>query len=244
MQAEIAAAATDVRLLREELSSQAGLRRFVAQCFDLLEGNKGASNGHHFVDRFVLRHAKNGFEWSWCVTPHYPVVSKIPADPTYVARGLEVARSHVKALVLETAEFERRLALAWQMARHFSNTDEVFVTDVMKLFQVAGQDARFWQNPKRAFYKDLPEAAFVVNLIDWRARVGLEVAPFTFVPATLSQTSGQGRKVFYMPMNAAGTERQTHGLPPSSKEQLMATHEMLDPAPSKIPPARLLTRRS
>jgi hypothetical protein len=92
------------------------------------------------------------------------------------------------------------------MAREFSTSEQVLATDVMKMYQVAGQDARFWQNPKRALYKDLPEAAFVVNLLNWRAHASSQDAGFTFVPATLSQASGANASVFYMPLNAEGTE--------------------------------------
>ena len=92
------------------------------------------------------------------------------------------------------------------MARHWSRTDDVQVTAVMKMYQVAGQDEHFWQAPKRAYYKDLPVAAFVVNLISWRAQSSASSAGFTFVPATLSQASGKGAKVFYLPVNAEGTE--------------------------------------
>ena len=203
---EVYAAQRDVEALRQELKREEGRRRFLADCLQELADPKGASNGYYYADRLILREGKGGFEWAWCVTPHYPIIDRIPPDASYVIRAFDTAHRKIRDLVLPADEFERRLLLAWSMARHWSRSDAVLVTDVMKMYQVAGQDEKFWQAPKRTSYKDLPEAAFVVNLISWRAQSSASSAGFTFVPATLSQASGKGAKVFYLPVNAEGTE--------------------------------------
>ena len=203
---EVHAAGRDVEVLRQELKREEGRRRFLVDCLRELADPKGASNGYYYADRLILREAKSGFEWAWCVTPHYPIVARIPPDASYVIRAFDAARRKIRNLALPADEFARRLSLAWSMAHHWSRSPDVLVTAVMKMYQVAGQDERFWQAPKRASYKDLPDAAFVVNLISWRAQSRASSAGFTFVPATLSQASGRGAKVFYLPVNAEGTE--------------------------------------
>ena len=203
---EVDAARRDVEARRLELKRAEGRRRFSATCLQELADPKGASNGYYYADRLILREGKGGFEWAWCVTPHYPIVDRIPPDASYVVRAFDAARGKIRGLILPADEFERRLSLAWSMARHWSRSNDVLVTAVMKMYQIAGQNERFWQAPKRASYKDLPDAAFVVNLISWRARSTASSAGFAFMPATLSQASGKGAKVFYLPVNAEGTE--------------------------------------
>ena len=203
---EVRAAAEEVSRLRAELKRPDGLRRFVAECFHGLDVEKGQSNGYYFAGRLLLRESKGGFEWAWCVTPHYAIVDKIPPDPAYVVKAHHLAEEKIRALIVPPEDFEQRLELAWHMARRLSKSDDVLVTDVMKMYQVAGQDDKFWQNPKRVYYKDLPDAAFVVSLLHWRSTAASSDTAFTFVPATLSQASGNGTKVFYLPLNPVGTE--------------------------------------
>jgi hypothetical protein len=205
--AEVRDAERDVKALLAELSTREGLRRFATECLRSVgDVATGISNGHYYADRLVLTDRKRGAEWAWAVTPHYPIIDRLPPDVGYVAAAFREARAMIKAMVLPADAFCSRLLLAWAMAREFSTSEQVLATDVMKMYQVAGQDARFWQNPKRALYKDLPEAAFVVNLLNWRAHASSQDAGFTFVPATLSQASGANASVFYMPLNAEGTE--------------------------------------
>jgi len=76
----------------------------------------------------------------------------------------------------------------------------------MKMFNVAGQEERFWQSPQRQFFKDLPEAAFVINLMAWRSTTQTNSVAYEFVPATLHQAHGPAGRAFYLPMNAEGTD--------------------------------------
>lgn len=191
-------AATQDRLAREDAR-----RRFANDCVQLLPEPRGYTNGYFHAGPLILVAKRNGQEWQWCVTPHYPIVSKLPPEPTYVALGHRAALDRIRELTVAHDKFGARLSLAWALARHFSTSDDVPVRSVMRMYQVAGQDDAFWQAPRRNLYKDLPEAAFVVNLLNWR-RHAQDVSAFEFVPATLSQATQ--RDVFYMPLNQVGTE--------------------------------------
>jgi len=206
VRAEISQAQKDIEVLRAELKREDGLRRFAASCLEQLPDPKGYKDRQFFAWRLLLRPSRGGMEWTWSVTPHYAIVDKIPPDSTYVARAFGVARRMIDELTLAPEAFEQRLHLAWTMARHFSRSDDVLVTDVMKMYQVAGQDDKFWQSPRRQWYRDLPDATFAVNLINWRNSRTSGSATFEFVGATLHQASGPDARVFYMPMNAEGTD--------------------------------------
>ena len=129
---EVDAARRDVEARRLELKREEGRRRFSADCLQELADPKGVSNGYYYADRLILREGKGGFEWAWCVTPHYPIVDRIPPDASYVVTAFDVARRKIRDLILPADEFERRLSLAWSMARHWSRSDDVLVTAVMK----------------------------------------------------------------------------------------------------------------
>jgi hypothetical protein len=205
VQSEIDQAHRDVESLKAELRKQEGLRRFAVRCIQSASAESGLKDGQWFAERLILVPRKGGMEWAWCVTPHYSIVDRIPADHDYVVAAFAAAKARIRALTVPVGEFERRLRIAWLLAREFASNDDVLVTDVMKMYQVAGQDTTFWQSPKRQTYKDLPEAAFAVNLINWR-QARSTGGGFEFVPATLHQAHGPNARVFFMPMNAEGTE--------------------------------------
>lgn len=205
VEVEVRGARGDVVQLEADFRREEGKRRFATACLKLLnEPLSGFKDGQFYAGRLILKDAKKGMEWSWRVTPHYEIVGRIPPDEAYVALAYQAALARIHALTLAPEEFEDKLELSWLMARHFRKTDDVPLIDVMKMYVVAGQDARFWQAPKRLTFKDLPDAAFAVNLIAWRSRAEPESSKFEFVPATLHQT--KGAQVFFMPMNAEGTE--------------------------------------
>jgi len=202
---EVTAARNDIAAIEEGFRLEEGKRRFASACLALLEvPSSGVKDGQFYAGRLILKESKKGMEWSWRVTPHYEIVGRIPPDENYVALAYQAALKRIHELSLASEEFEGTLELSWSMARHFLKVDDVPLIEVMKMFQVAGQDKKFWQRPKRLTFKDLPEAAFAVNLIAWRSRADPSASRFEFVPATLHQT--KGAQVFYMPMNAEGTE--------------------------------------
>ena len=87
VRAEVHAAQRDVEVLRQELKREEGRRRFLADCLRELADPKGCGNGYYYADRLILREGKGGFEWAWCVTPHYPIIDRIPPDASYVIRA-------------------------------------------------------------------------------------------------------------------------------------------------------------
>ena len=141
------------------------------------------------------------------MTPYYPLVDKIPADINYVVHAYRVADQAVEKWTLPVEQFFERLRLAWAMARHFTNSDDVLVADVARVFKIAIQDQRFWRKPSRRNFEDVPEAVFAINLINWRRyRTDSEEGEmFELVPATLNQAHGSRSRPFFVPGNFEGT---------------------------------------
>jgi hypothetical protein len=182
-------------------------RRFALQVLQRLGIPGGNKDNHFFAGRLVLTTDKGGQNWAWSMTPHYPVIAKIPADVEYVVSAYAVSERIVDKWTLPVERFLDRLSLAWIMARHFSESDDVLIADVARLFKVAAQDERFWGTPSGRNFKDLPEAAFIANLINWRRHreeTGSREV-FELVPATLNQAHGPKSRAFFVPGNAEGT---------------------------------------
>jgi hypothetical protein len=205
-QQEIHAAVAELAQLKAELSREEGKRRLATAALAKIPQPGGIKDGKFYAGRLILGAERAGLEWKWSVTPHYPIIRRIPPDSDYIARAFDQAQIDIQKLTLPADVFERQLLLSWSMARHFSTTDDVLVTDVMRMFKVAGQDEKFWQAPQRQFFKNLPEAAFVVNLMNWRTRSSSHVSAFEFVPATVDKALKSNAQVFFMPMNNEGTD--------------------------------------
>lgn len=141
------------------------------------------------------------------MTPHYPVIAKIPADIDYVVRAYAASERIVDKWTLPVDRFLDRLSLAWIMARHFGEGDNVFIADVARVFKIAAQDERFWGNPSRRNFEDVPEAVFIINLINWRRHrdTGTLRENFELIPATLNQAHGSKSRPFFVPGNTEGT---------------------------------------
>ena len=209
VQDEIAEAKRDIELIKAQLRTEEGVRRLAVGAIQSIGGPPGFAglvDGNYYADRLILSCEKGGMEWSWSITPYYPIIKGIPPDPAYLLQAFEQARHIIREMTLPDHVFEKTLALAWSIARHFSESDDVLVLDVMKMFRVAAQDERFWQAPQKKFFIDWPEGQFVVNLISWRMKTQEMTAEFEFVPATLHQATGKDARVFYLPMNKTGTE--------------------------------------
>lgn len=204
--AEIEAAKTEIARVRKDLTREEARRRLVLDAFSRIAQPTGTKDGKHFAGRLILSANKNGLEWSWSVTPYYSIIKRIPPDADYIVAAFEAGNEILGNLAMQPAQFESCLDLAWTIARHFAKSEDVPVLDVMKMFNVAAQDAKFWQSPQRQYFKDLPEAAFVSNLLAWRAHAGSGALSYEFVPATLHQAHGTMTKVFYLPMNPEGTD--------------------------------------
>jgi hypothetical protein len=204
-QDEVRAAVADLERIKADLSREDGKRRLATAALGKIAQPGGLKDGKFFAGRLILGSERNGLEWNWSVTPYYPIIRRIPPDPDYIALAFQQAQLDIQNLTMPAEVFEARLSLAWSIARHFTNNDDVLVTDVMRTFKVAGQDDKFWQAPQRQFFKNLPEAAFVVNLINWRMKSS-HASSFEFVPATVDKALRSNAKVFFMPMNNEGTD--------------------------------------
>jgi len=208
VEAEIDEARRDVARELDALKKSDGTKRFAVGVIKRLQETLGASaagqkDGQYFAGRFVLVSDKSGANWAWSLTKHYPIISKIPPDPEYVVQAHAAAESAVGALVLPPEQFERRLAMSYAMAREMSASDEVLIQDVARMYKVAGQSDKFWSNPAKRMFEDVPDGALIANISAWRR--SRPDGGFTFVPATLNQSMGANAKAFYLPTNAEGT---------------------------------------
>jgi len=188
------------------LRSSEGIRELAIQVLRRMPSPAGQKDNSYYAGRLVLLPVSRGTTWCWSVTPYYPLVSKIPPDVEYIEKGFTAAQELLDRLIMPPATFENRLRLSWTIARHFSETDDVLIIDVARMFKIASQEERFWNSPKRQSFVDMPEAAFIVNLLNWRRSREPSEVDFEFVRATLHQAHGQKAKVFYMPQNPEGTQ--------------------------------------
>lgn len=172
-----------------------------------LDGVKsGFKDNLFYAGRLVLIHDKAGVNWSWCLTQHYPIISKIPPDSDYLVKSYFEAEKLLQELLLPADKFDLSLNVAWMLARHFSKSDNVLIIDVARMYKIAGQQDKFWNAPKKGNFVDLPEAAFIANLINWRRDQDKERSEFDFSQATMHQALGKKAMVFYMPSNTEGTQ--------------------------------------
>ena len=210
VQREIDEAREFVREHDERMRHPDEQRRFVLQALrEVPEDKTGNKNNHFFAGRLVLVPEKGGKSWSWSMTPHYPVIAKIPSDIGYVVHAYEASERIVEECMMPVETFIDRLALAWGMAQHFGKNKNVLIADVAKFFKIAAQGDRFWRSPARRNFSDVPEAVFIANLINWkRNRASGPTAKFELVPATLNQAHGTKSRVFYVPSNPEGTSVQ------------------------------------
>jgi hypothetical protein len=208
VQSEIAEARRAVEAHTKHMRHPENRRRFAMQVLHRLEGvPTGNKDNQFFAGRLVLVPDKSGQNWAWSMTPHYPVIAKIPADIEYVVSAYAASERIVEKWTMPMDRFLDRLSLAWTMARHFGEGDNVFIADVARFFKIAAQDERFWGSPARRNFEDVPEAVFIANLINWRrhrdAPGSREI--FELVPATLNQAHGPKSRAFFVPGNAEGT---------------------------------------
>jgi hypothetical protein len=208
VQREIAEARRAVNAHTEHIRHPENRRRFAMQVLHRLEGMAtGIKDNQFFAGRLILVPDKGGQNWAWSMTPHYPVIAKIPADVEYVVSAYAASERIVDKWTLPVDRFLNRLSLAWAMARHFGEGDDVLISDVARLYKIAAQDERFWGNPSRRNFEDVPEAVFIVNLINWRRHRDTAESRenFELVPATLNQAHGPKARAFFVPGNAEGT---------------------------------------
>jgi hypothetical protein len=208
VQGEIAEARRAVETHTDHMRHSENRRRFAMQVLHRLENvSTGSKDNHFFAGRLVLVSDKGGQNWAWSMTPHYPVIAKIPADIEYIVSAYSASERIVEKWTMPVERFLDRLSLAWTMARHFGESDNVFIADVARFFKITAQDERFWSGPSRRNFEDVPEAVFIANLINWRRHRDApgQRGVFELVPATLNQAHGPKSRAFFVPGNPEGT---------------------------------------
>ncbi|MBZ9774013.1 hypothetical protein [Mesorhizobium sp. CO1-1-8] len=208
VEAEIRAAKREVDRELEEMKRPDASKRLAVSVIRQLQvalgtDAAGQKDGQYFAGRFVLVSDKAGANWSWSLTKHYPIISRIPPDADYLVRAHAAAEAAVQALVLAPDVFEQRLALSHAMARVFSAGEDVLIQDVARMYKIAGQSEKFLNNPAKKHFEDVPDGALVANISAWRR--SRPDSGFNFVAATLNQSMGANAKAFYLPMNPEGT---------------------------------------
>lgn len=208
---EVEGVIRDLKLELKTLCSEAGVRKLASNVLNDLEvGPKGMKNGYFHAGGFLLIHDQKKSSWSWSITPHYPVIDKIPPDHDYLVKAFVAATDTVKEMIFDPLIFERKLELSWLLAQHFARDKKmILLSDVAKMYAVAVQDKKFWGNPKRSFFADAPEASFIANLTNYiRTASKDNVRTFEFMPATLNDS--YQKNVYHLPMDREGTQTRPY----------------------------------
>lgn len=172
----------------------------------LTDVKSGTKDNQYYAGRLILVADKAGKNWSWRLTPYYPIISNIPPDPEYLGKSYYEAEKLLGEIIMPAEKFDIRLNLAWMLARYFSSGENVLIIDVARMYRITGQPEKFWNTPKKGNFVDLPDAAFIANLINWRRQSGFKKTDFKLAQATVHQALGPKAKVFYMPSNTEGTQ--------------------------------------
>ncbi len=182
-------------------------KRLSNQTLRSLEGvNSGTKDNHFFAGRLILTSDKTGKKWTWSLTPHYPIISNIPPDVEYLIKGYSEAEKLLSEIIMAADKFDIQLNVAFSLARRFTSTDNVLLIDVARMYKIAGQPDKFWKTPKKGNFVDLPEAAFIANLINWRRAKDVKKTDYKLQQATMQQALSTKAKVFYIPANNEGTQ--------------------------------------
>lgn len=208
LQAEISRVEDEVKELDRCMRHSDNQRKFALNVLQNLQGVRtGRKNNRYFANQLILTHNSSGKEWAWALTPHYPVIRKMPADVDLVTNAFREAERKVKKQTMPVDKFIEKLDLAWSIARHFSNSEHVLIAETAINFKIACQSEGFYKNPIRRNYVDFPDSFFVSNLLNWKhSAKGSQLSKFTLIPATLNQAHGKHSKVFYVPSNYEGTD--------------------------------------
>jgi len=208
----------EMQHIREELemelkkkSSEEGVRSLASQVLENTQvEHKGIKNNYFYAGRLLLIPDKKKLSWSWSITPYYPIIEKIPLDVDHLVQSYSAAENTIQQLVIHHNEFEKQLELSWIMARHFSkSSDKILLSDVARMFVVAVQSNKFWSNPQKRFFSDVPEASFIANLLNYKNAYQSETPPlFEFMPATLNDS--YRKNIYHLPIDKEGTQTRPY----------------------------------
>lgn len=195
----------------KHLRSEEGSRSLASKVIRSLSlDTQGIKNNYFYAGKFLLIPDKKRSSWSWSITPHYPIIDKIPPDFDYIIKAFSIAEEKVTQMVVSPEDFEKQLELSWMLAKSFSKKeDKVLLSDVARMFVVASQDNKFWSNPQKKFFTDIPDASFIANLVNYKRNYRSENSPiFEFMPATLNDS--YRKNVYHIPLDVEGTQTRPY----------------------------------
>jgi len=194
-----------------QLCSEEGARSLASNVIRSLSTElKGLKNNYFYADRFLLIPDRKRTSWSWSITPHYPIIEKIPPDFDYLIKAFAAAGEKFEQMVVAPGEFEKRLELSWLLARHSSEaSDKVLLSDVARMYVIAAQEGKFWNKPQKKYFNDVPDASFIANLINYKRNyLDTEGPKFEFMPATLNDS--YRKDVYHIPLDREGTQTRPY----------------------------------
>jgi hypothetical protein len=196
----------------KQLCSEEGARSLASNVIRNVNSDPpgGLKNNYFHAGRFLLIPDKKRTSWAWSITPHYPLIEKIPPDIDYLVKAFSIAEEKVDQIVTPVEEFEKQMELSWLLARHYAEAiNKVLLSDVARMYVVASQDKRFWSKPQRKYFVDVPEASFIVNLINYKRNYKDSSEPaFEFMPATLNDS--YRKDVYHIPLDREGTQTRPY----------------------------------
>jgi len=195
----------------KHLCSEEGSRSLASKVINNIKAElQGIKNNYFYADKFLLIPDKKRSSWSWSITPHYPIIEKIPPDLDYMVKAYTVAEEKVAQMVILPEEFERKLELSWLLAKHHSvESDKVLLSDVARMFMIVAQDSKFWGKPQKKYFVDVPDASFIANLVNYKRNYkGASEPMFEFMPATLNDSNK--KNVYHIPLDREGTQTRPY----------------------------------
>jgi hypothetical protein len=195
----------------KQLCSEEGARSLASNVIRSLSVElQGLKNNYFYAGRFLLIPDKKRTSWSWSITPHYPIIDKIPPDFEYLVKAFTAAEEKMEEMVIVPEQFEKKLELSWLLARHSSEaSDKVLLSDVARMYVIAAQENKFWSRPQKKYFNDVPDASFIANLINYKRNYrGGDGPEFEFMPATLNDS--YRKDVYHIPLDREGTQTRPY----------------------------------
>lgn len=195
----------------KQLCSEEGARSLASNVIRSIKVEpQGLKNNYFFAGSFLLIPDKKRATWSWCITPHYPIIEKIPPDFDYLVKAFYAAEEKYEQMVNSPEEFEKQLDLSWLLAKHFTEaSDKVLLSDVARMYVITAQDNKFWGKPQKKYFTDIPEASFIANLVNYKRNFKSPEGPiFEFMPATLNDS--YRKNVYNIPLDREGTQTRPY----------------------------------
>lgn len=202
---------TELERELKHLCSEEGARSLASNVIRSINTElQGLKNNYFYADKFLLIPDKKRASWSWSITPHYPIIDKIPPDLDYLIKAFAAAEEKVEQMVIPPDEFEKKLELSWLLAKHYSaESDKVLLSDVARMFVITAQDPKFWGKPQKKYFVDVPDASFIANLVNYKRNYKGGTEPlFEFMPATLNDSNK--KNVYHIPLDREGTQTRPY----------------------------------